>query len=78
MAASKGLRPGGFGLLLVGKMVDELIYNEAHFDAEAILALARPSWPCPRARRPCYDATQTDPLANFRVTRRLLPEYNSY
>jgi two-component system, OmpR family, response regulator len=26
----KGLRPGGFGLLLVRSMVDELIYNEAH------------------------------------------------
>ncbi|MGH9320591.1 MAG: response regulator [Vicinamibacteria bacterium] len=25
-----GLRPGGFGLLLVRSMVDELIYNEAH------------------------------------------------
>jgi len=25
-----GLRPGGFGLLLVQSMVDELIYNEAH------------------------------------------------
>jgi CheY-like chemotaxis protein/anti-sigma regulatory factor (Ser/Thr protein kinase) len=26
----KGLRPGGFGLLLTRQMVDELIYNEAH------------------------------------------------
>lgn len=26
----KGLRPGGFGLLLVRSLVDELIYNEAH------------------------------------------------
>jgi DNA-binding response OmpR family regulator len=26
----KGLRPGGFGLLLARHMVDELIYNEAH------------------------------------------------
>ena len=25
----KGLRPGGFGLLLVRQMVDELLYNEA-------------------------------------------------
>ncbi len=25
-----GLRPGGFGLLLVRSMVDELVYNEAH------------------------------------------------
>jgi anti-sigma regulatory factor (Ser/Thr protein kinase) len=24
----KGLRPGGFGLLLAGAMVDELLYNE--------------------------------------------------
>lgn len=27
--AEKGLRPGGFGLLMVKAMVDELIYNEA-------------------------------------------------
>ncbi len=27
--ASRGLRPGGFGLLLVRSVVDELIYNEA-------------------------------------------------
>jgi CheY-like chemotaxis protein/anti-sigma regulatory factor (Ser/Thr protein kinase) len=26
----KGLRPGGFGILLTKSMVDELIYNEAH------------------------------------------------
>jgi len=26
----KGLRPGGFGILLARAMVDELIYNEAH------------------------------------------------
>lgn len=26
----KGLRPGGFGLVMVKAMVDELIYNEAH------------------------------------------------
>lgn len=26
----KGLRPGGFGLLLTRSLVDELIYNEAH------------------------------------------------
>lgn len=26
----KGLRPGGFGLLMTRAMVDELIYNEAH------------------------------------------------
>jgi anti-sigma regulatory factor (Ser/Thr protein kinase) len=26
--AEQGLRPGGFGLLLAGKIVDELIYNE--------------------------------------------------
>ena len=25
----KGLRPGGFGILMVRAMVDELIYNEA-------------------------------------------------
>jgi anti-sigma regulatory factor (Ser/Thr protein kinase) len=25
----KGLRPGGFGLLLARKLVDELLYNEA-------------------------------------------------
>jgi CheY-like chemotaxis protein len=26
----KGLRPGGFGLLMARQMVDELLYNEAH------------------------------------------------
>jgi len=26
----KGLRPGGFGLLMAKQMVDELVYNEAH------------------------------------------------
>lgn len=26
----KGLRPGGFGLLMTREMVDELLYNEAH------------------------------------------------
>jgi anti-sigma regulatory factor (Ser/Thr protein kinase) len=26
----KGLRPGGFGLLMTRALVDELIYNEAH------------------------------------------------
>jgi DNA-binding response OmpR family regulator len=28
--AEKGLRPGGFGLLMTRTVVDELIYNEAH------------------------------------------------
>lgn len=28
----KGLRPGGFGLLMVKSMADELLYNEAHND----------------------------------------------
>ena len=26
----KGIRPGGFGLLMTRALVDELIYNEAH------------------------------------------------
>ena len=26
----KGLRPGGFGILMAQTMVDELIYNEVH------------------------------------------------
>ena len=26
----QGLRPGGFGILIAGKMVDEMIYNERH------------------------------------------------
>ena len=26
----KGLRPGGFGLLMTRQMVDELLYNETH------------------------------------------------
>jgi anti-sigma regulatory factor (Ser/Thr protein kinase) len=26
----KGLRPGGYGILLVKSLVDELVYNEAH------------------------------------------------
>jgi anti-sigma regulatory factor (Ser/Thr protein kinase) len=28
--ADKGLRPGGFGLLMTRTLVDELIWNEAH------------------------------------------------
>lgn len=28
--SEKGLRPGGFGLLMARTMVDELVYNEAH------------------------------------------------
>ena len=28
--AERGLRPGGFGLLMTRAMVDELVYNEAH------------------------------------------------
>jgi anti-sigma regulatory factor (Ser/Thr protein kinase) len=26
----RGLRPGGFGILLAKSLVDELVYNEAH------------------------------------------------
>jgi hypothetical protein len=26
----KGLRPGGFGLLIARALIDELLYNEAH------------------------------------------------
>jgi anti-sigma regulatory factor (Ser/Thr protein kinase) len=26
---AKGMRPGGFGILMVKSMVDELLYNEA-------------------------------------------------
>lgn len=26
----RGIRPGGFGLLMTRSLVDELIYNEAH------------------------------------------------
>jgi len=28
--SEKGIRPGGFGLLMTHTLVDELIYNEAH------------------------------------------------
>ncbi len=28
--AEIGMRPGGFGLLLAGQMVDEMVYNESH------------------------------------------------
>jgi hypothetical protein len=28
--SEKGLRPGGFGLLMTRTLVDELIFNEAH------------------------------------------------
>jgi anti-sigma regulatory factor (Ser/Thr protein kinase) len=27
---AQGLRPGGFGLLMAGQLVDELVFNEAH------------------------------------------------
>ncbi len=30
MREEKGLRPGGFGLLMTRQVADELIYNEAH------------------------------------------------
>jgi len=37
----KGLRPGGFGLLMTRQMVDELIYNEAHNEVLLIKYLDR-------------------------------------
>ncbi len=42
----KGLRPGGFGLLLTRSLVDELIYNEAHNEVVFVKYLTSP-WPEP-------------------------------
>ena len=38
-----GLRPGGFGLLLVRSMVDELVYNEAHNEVLFVKYLEPPA-----------------------------------
>ena len=40
-----GLRPGGFGILLVKKLVDELIYDEKGNDVVLIKYLDRPTPP---------------------------------
>jgi CheY-like chemotaxis protein/anti-sigma regulatory factor (Ser/Thr protein kinase) len=37
----KGLRPGGFGLLMTSTLVDELIYNEAHNEVVFVKYLDR-------------------------------------
>jgi anti-sigma regulatory factor (Ser/Thr protein kinase) len=38
----KGLRPGGFGILLARTMVDELLYNEAHNEVVFVKYLQAP------------------------------------
>jgi len=38
----RGLRPGGFGMLLVKKLVDELIYDEKGNDVVLIKYLDQP------------------------------------
>ena len=45
--AELGLRPGGFGILVAKKIVDELIYNEAGNEVLMIRATSR----APRAPR---------------------------
>src|SRR5581483_10882206 len=37
----KGLRPGGFGILMAQAMVDELIYNEVHNEVVFVKYLER-------------------------------------
>ena len=37
-----GLRPGGFGILLAGKLVDEMLYNENGNEVLLIKYLPRP------------------------------------
>jgi anti-sigma regulatory factor (Ser/Thr protein kinase) len=39
----KGLRPGGFGILLASQVVDELIYNERHNELIFVKYVDEPS-----------------------------------
>ncbi len=39
----KGLRPGGFGILIAREMVDEMIYNESHNEVILIKYLTNTS-----------------------------------
>ena len=41
----KGIRPGGFGILLAQAIVDEIIYNEAQNEVVLIKYLDTPSLP---------------------------------
>ena len=43
MREQKGLRPGGFGILMTRAMVDELLYNEAQNEVVLIKYLDEPS-----------------------------------
>ena len=36
----KGLRGGGFGILLVSQLVDELVYNERHNEVQFVKYLS--------------------------------------
>lgn len=39
--ADKGLRGGGFGILLVSQLVDQLVYNERHNEVQFVKYLSR-------------------------------------
>jgi DNA-binding response OmpR family regulator len=47
----KGMRPGGFGILMAKSLVDELVYNEAHNEVVLLKYLGEPE-PAPEARSP--------------------------
>jgi len=40
--AARGIRPGGFGILMAQSLVDELLYNEAHNEVVFLKYLAQP------------------------------------
>lgn len=42
----KGLRPGGFGILLARQVIDELIYNEKHNELILVKYTEEPQTPC--------------------------------
>jgi CheY-like chemotaxis protein/anti-sigma regulatory factor (Ser/Thr protein kinase) len=42
---AKGIRPGGFGILMAQSLVDELVYNEAHNEVLFMKYLHRPEAP---------------------------------
>ena len=43
----QGLRPGGFGIMLTRKLVDELIYDERGNDVILVKYLDQPAKPTP-------------------------------
>lgn len=56
-----GLRAGGFGILMVNKLVDELFYNEKGNEVLMIKYLASPEVQEESARVPLFDTTKEAP-----------------